>query len=161
MSVGQGARTLEDGCRRRGALCRGGAVQRVTGGCRVELPEGHADTDQSTLGVVVPAPTEVRNGRVFECMFGQPGTTTRALVTVDFQTDVSPTKLKAMRSVFGGHSTTTFSGLGLPAFSSVQGTGSARNNGLVVLKGRTAVEVFWGGPLAKIAALVKKILPTV
>ena len=52
-------------------------------------------------------------------------------------------------------------GLGVPAFSSVQGTGSARNNGLVVLKGSTAVEVFWGGPLAKIAALMRKILPTV
>ena len=116
---------------------------------------------KSTLGVVVPAPTEVRNGRVLECMFGQPGTTTRALVTVDFQTDVSPAKLKGMRSVFGAHSTKTFSGLGLPSFSSVQGTGSARNNGLVVLKGSTAVEVFWGGPLARIAALVKKILPTV
>jgi hypothetical protein len=115
---------------------------------------------KSTLGVAVPAPSEVRNGLVFECMFGQPGTTARALVTVDFQTDVSPAKLKAMRGVFGAHSTATFSGLGLPAFSSVQGTGSARNNGLVVLKGSTAVEVFWGGPLAKITALVRKILPS-
>ena len=78
---------------------------------------------------------------------------------VNFQSDVSPAKLKVMRSVFGGHSTTTFSGLGLPAFSSVQGTGSAKNNGLVVLKGGTAVEVFWGGPLAKIAALVERSCP--
>jgi hypothetical protein len=116
---------------------------------------------RSTLGVAVPAPSEVVNGRVLECMFGQPGTTTRALVTVDVQSGVSPAKLKAIRGVFGRRSTATFSGLGLPAFSSVQGTGSARNNGLVVLKGSTAVEVFWGGPLAKIAALVKKVLPTV
>ena len=113
---------------------------------------------KSTLGVAAKAPTVVRNGHVLECIFGQPGTKT---VMVNFQSDVSPAKLKVMRSVFGGRSTTTFSGLGLPAFSSVQGAGSAKNTGLVVLKGGTAVEVFWGGPLSKIAALMRKILPTV
>ena len=111
-----------------------------------------------TLGVAVKTSTVVRNGHVFECIFGQPGTKT---VMVNFQSGMSPAKLKVMRSVFGGHSTMTYSGLGLPAFSSVEGAGGGNSTGLVVLKGGTAVEVFWGGPLAKIAALMRKILPTV
>ena len=111
-----------------------------------------------TLGVTVKAPTVVRNGHVYECIFGTPGTKT---VMVNFQNDMSPAKLKLMRGVFGGHSTSTFSHLGLPAFSSVSGAGSARNAGLVVLKGQTAVEVFWGGPLARIADLMRRILPSV
>lgn len=114
----------------------------------------------STLGLAVPAPTEVHNGRVLECVFGQPGPNARSLVTVELQTDVSPAKFKSIRAVFGKRATTTFSGLGLPAFSSVQGAGSARVTGLAVLKGSTVVDVFWGGPITKIAALVRKILPT-
>jgi len=114
---------------------------------------------KSTLHVVVPAPTEERNGLLVQCTYGQLGANP---VVVSVQTGMSAATFKfERRTTFGRARTKTFSGLGVPAFSSVEGTGSSRNTGLVALKGHTMLNVLWGGPLAKIAALEKKILPSV
>lgn len=114
---------------------------------------------KSTLGVVVPAPTQGRDASVLLCTYGQLGSRSEVLVT--FKARVSPATFRfERRSVFQDEPTKTFPGLGVPAFSSVQGTGGTKSTTLVALKGGTMVEVSWGGPLAKIAALVRKILPT-
>lgn len=117
---------------------------------------------KSTLGVAVPAPTEVRSGRLLQCTFGQLSSNPRSLVVLSFQTGMSLGRFELeRRSVFSRSSTKTFSGLGVPAFSSVEGAGSTRSTGLIALKGHTMVYVTWGGPVAKIAALMRKIMATV
>jgi hypothetical protein len=75
---------------------------------------------------------------------------------------MTPAKFKLERTSTSFRARTkTFSGLGVPAFSTVEGTGRTKSTGLVVLKGRTLLTVAWAGSLAKIAVLIKTILPSV
>lgn len=112
---------------------------------------------KAVLGYEVPKPIVTRRRTVTVCQYEGPAKT----ATVRFETDESRKTLKRDRAGFEseGEKTKTFTGLGLPAFSSV--IPGFQIYTLVVLKGHTTVLVTADAPLAKVAKLVKMILPKI
>jgi hypothetical protein len=113
---------------------------------------------KSALGLAVPAPQATPNGSVLVCTYGQVGQGKQVIVR--FQTGESMPAFAAARKQFDAHGepTKTFAGLGLPAYSSVLGSGVYVNSTVVALKGSTELLVTAPAPLAKVAVLVKKAL---
>jgi hypothetical protein len=112
---------------------------------------------RSALGLSVPAPQATPNGSVLVCTYGKLG---QGQVIVRFQTGDSKPAFAAARKQFDTHGEPTkpFAGLGVPAYSSVIGSGAYLNSTVVALKGSTELLVTAPAPLARVAALVKKTL---
>ena len=100
------------------------------------------------------------NGSVLVCTYGKIGQSKQVIVR--FQTGQSKPAFAVSRKQFDTHGeqTKTFTGLGVPAYSSVLGSGSYLNSTVVALKGNTELLVTAPAPLARVAALVKKTLAT-
>lgn len=113
---------------------------------------------EAVLGFKVPEPSVTRNGPVTTCQYGNYGKT----VLVRFETDESRSTFRADRAQFDaeGERTKSFTGFGLPAYSSVI-SGFITISTLVVLKGHTTLLVTAEAPLADVAKLVGKILPKI
>ncbi|MES1249005.1 MAG: hypothetical protein ABUS54_15170 [Actinomycetota bacterium] len=106
---------------------------------------------KSTLGLSVPKP-KATQGAALVCTYGT--------VIVRFQTGESKAAFTAARKQFDAHGepTKTYGGLGVQAYSSVIGSGTYANSTVVALKGSTEVLVTAQTTVAKVAALVKKVL---
>jgi hypothetical protein len=116
---------------------------------------------KAVLGVSVPAPVATHNGPVLVCTYGTPGK--ESLVIVRFQTGETTATFTAARKQFDAHgeATKTYGGLGLPAYTSVLGSGGYATSTAVVLKGTTELLVTAPAALTKVVVLVKKLLPAI
>jgi hypothetical protein len=116
---------------------------------------------KAVLSVSVPAPVATHNGPVLVCTYGTPGK--GSLVIVRFETGETAATFTAARKQFDAHgeATTTYTGLGLPAYTSVLGSGGYATSTAVVLKGTTELLVTAPAALTKVVVLVKKLLPTI
>ena len=130
------------------------AAPAKTPGCSTVSPQ----LIKSALGVAVPAPQATPNGSVLVCTYGKVGQSKQVIVR--FQTGESAAAFATGRKQFDAHGepTTTYAGLGVPAYSSVLGSGVYLNTTLVALKGSTELLVTAPAPLASVAVLVKKTL---
>ena len=113
---------------------------------------------KTTLGIAVPAPQATPNGSVLVCTFGQTGQSKQVIVR--FESGESKPAFAASRKQFDAHGepTKVFAGLGVPAYSSVIGSGAYLNSTVVALKGSTELLATAPAPLSKVAVLVKKTL---
>ena len=113
---------------------------------------------KSALGLAVPAPQATPNGSVLVCTYGKLGQAKQVIVR--FETGESAAAFAAARKQFDAHGepTKTFAGLGVPAYSSVIGSGAYLNSTVVALKGGTELLVTAPAPVATVAVLVKKTL---
>ena len=130
------------------------AVPAKTPSCATVSPQ----LIKSALGLAVPAPQATPNGSGLVCTYGKLGQGKQVIVR--FQTGESAAAFAAARKQFDAHGepTKTFAGLGVPAYSSVLGSGVYLNSTIVALKGSTELLVTAPAPLAGVAALVKKTL---
>jgi hypothetical protein len=113
---------------------------------------------KSALGLAVPAPQATPNGSVLVCTYGKIAQAKQMIVR--FETGESAAAFATGRKQFDAHGepTTTFAGLGVPAYSSVFGSGVYVNSTLAALKSSTELLVTAPAPLASVAVLVKKTL---
>ena len=113
---------------------------------------------KSAVGFAEPAPKVLHFRHTVDCSYAKLGRRGHT-VLVRFTTGASRATLAADRRSLdvGKQRAKTFGGLGSPAFSSVLPRGLSST--LVVLKGRTELLVTISAPLAKTAALVRKLLP--
>jgi hypothetical protein len=116
---------------------------------------------KAVLGVSVPAPVATQSGPVLVCTYGMPGK--GSLVIVRFQTGEAAATFTAARKQPDAHgeATKTYAGLGLPAYTSVVGSGGYATSTAVVLKGTTELLVTAPAAVTKVVVLVKKLLPAI
>jgi hypothetical protein len=130
------------------------AAPAKTPGCATVSPS----LIKSALGFAVPAPQATPNGSVLVCTYGKLGQGKQVIVR--FETGESAAAFAAARKQFDAHGepTKTFAGLGVPAYSSVLGSGVYLTSTVVALKGSTELLVTAPVPVATVAVLVKKTL---
>lgn len=111
---------------------------------------------KAVLGVTVTKPSVTADGPVTVCTY-----TGAKVLLVRFETGMSSADFAEARKGFdaNGESTKSFTGLHLPAYSSVLGSGRFATSTLAVLKGSTELLVTGPFPLTKLVGLVEKTLP--
>jgi hypothetical protein len=134
-----------------------GVVLALAVGCSAVSPS----EVKSTLGIAVGKPRTQTVGPATTCSY--PKGTLPSAVIVRFQTGMTAKTFAADRKQFEAHGekTKTVTGIGSSAYSSTLGSGSFAVNTLVVLKGSTEVLVTGPASLAKVTALMKKVLAKV
>lgn len=121
-------------------------------GCDLVTPE----EIKAVLGVTVGKPTVGGSASVTMCTYSGD-----KVLLVRIETGMTSASFSGARQNFDaeGEPTTTYTGLGLPAYTSVLAFNKSSLNTLAVLKGGTELLVTGVFPVAKLAALVKKVLP--
>lgn len=111
---------------------------------------------KAVLGVAVAKPSVAGNGPVTMCTYSG-----AKVLLVRLETGMSPADFSRARKGFeaNGEPTKSFTGLQVPAYSSVLGSGPYAMRTLAVLKGGTELLVTGPFPLSKLAELVTKVLP--